>query len=133
MELTPISRDTMRSLNAKTTEDTRINRLNIIIKEIYTRAVKNAKISINTLYTYNLSYYQLPWLRSLVESIEFYNDNMFEIITTLQSLFPNCSVKHTFMIRGKDGNLHDISNIDHMFLKSIKNDLRQEYIIIDWS
>ena len=133
MSLIPVSRDTMRSLKASADDATHITRLNIIIKEIYTRAIKTAKTSTNTSYTYQLLSHPLPWSRSLLECIEFYNHNMFEIITTLQSLFPNCSVKHVFMIRGKDGNLYDISIIDQMFLKSIKNDLKQEYISIDWS
>ena len=62
---------------------------------------------------------------------------MFEIISTLQSLFPECSVRNTPMIIGRDGSLQDMSKMDQMFINFyIRNNYDnriQEYIVIDWS
>jgi hypothetical protein len=129
MQLTPISRDSMRLLKSETDKENHINRLNEIIEYIYNGAVNTAKTSNKT------SYYYSTYRKD--ESEEFYMVNMFEIISTLQSLFPECSVRNTPMIIGRDGSLQDMSKMDKMFINFyIRNNYdnrMHEYIVIDWS
>ena len=50
MQLTPISRDSMRLLKSETDKENHINRLNEIIEYIYNGAVNTAKTSNKTSY-----------------------------------------------------------------------------------
>jgi hypothetical protein len=124
MLLKPISRDSMHLLKSEADEKIRIQRLNNIIENIYRGAVNTARTSSETSF------------KQCYSNNKFYETNMFEIISTLQSLFPDCSVKNTCMIIGKDGKFYDMSKMDEMFLNYIRgsrNTMKNEYIVIDWS
>ena len=56
-----------------------------------------------------------------------------DIISGLQELFPDCSIVHTLLARGKNGKLYDISKIDDTILPLINVALNESYIVIDWT
>ena len=63
----------------------------------------------------------------------FYIENMPDILSGLQELFPGCTVSHSIMCQGTDGKLYDISTLDDKILPFVNRALDQSFIVIDWS
>jgi len=63
----------------------------------------------------------------------FYIENMPDILSGLQTLFPECSVSHTLICKGADGKFYDISTLDDKVLPFVNRALDQSFIVIDWS
>ena len=122
-----ITRDELRSLKAKTIEDTRRAYVTQQIGQIY-RAVKyhasgqqsGIRQDCDTSYKY-----------ALQQNLE--KTTIADILSGLQEVFPDCSVVHTLLARGKNGKLYDISKIDDTILPLINVALNESYIVIDWT
>jgi len=124
--LTPMSRDEMRQLKTKTDEAARVQRVEQIVRTIYSLAIQIARASTNTQYIYDMSHQPcFPLITA----------NMDDILRGLQSLFPDCSVefKNVTMAMGPDRQMHDISTLDEKALIFIGNRQVKECIIIDWT
>ena len=63
----------------------------------------------------------------------FYIENMTDILSGLQALFPDCTVSHTLLCKGTDGKFYDISTLDDKILPFVNRALDQSFIVIDWS
>jgi hypothetical protein len=63
----------------------------------------------------------------------FYIENMPDILSGLQELFPGCTISHSIMCQGTDGKLYDISTLDEKVLPFVNRALYQSFIVIDWS
>ena len=63
----------------------------------------------------------------------FYIENMPDILSGLQELFPGCTISHSIMCQGTDGKVYDISTLDEKVLPFVNRALDQSFIIIDWS
>jgi hypothetical protein len=63
----------------------------------------------------------------------FYIQNMPDILSGLQTLFPECKVSHTLLSQGTDGKFYDISTLDEKSLPFVNRALDQSFIVIDWS
>lgn len=126
MPLKPMTIQTMRLLRAEYEEKQRIDRIEEIITQVYGNAVRTATMGNETSYNYPLS-------SSTGSYDKFYQENMSEVIRKLQSLFVECSVKHTLMARDNDGKLHDISDMKDDILPFVNRTLDRSYIVIDWS
>ena len=63
----------------------------------------------------------------------FYLENMPDILSGLQELFPDCTVSHTLLCKGTDGKFYDISTLDEKILPFVNRALDQSFIVIDWS
>ncbi len=124
---TPMSRDEMRSLKAKTDEAARLQQVEKNVRTIYIFATNTAKTSTNTQYIYDVGHY--PHLAPFIIT------NMDDILRGLQELFPDCSVefKSVTMAMGQDGQMHDISTVDEKALMFIRNRQVKQCISIDWS
>jgi hypothetical protein len=136
MSLLPVSYDLMRILNIKKKEENRLKDIFCIIKHIYENAVRLAETSIETSYYCSIDNLEIPKENtnaSVSYSSEFYKVNITDIISGLQGLFPGCFVEYTLLIKGKDGKMHKLSNIDTEFLRSIGGEMTRDYIVIDWS
>ena len=122
--LTPVSRDAMRALKAKTDEETRLIYVERHISSIYNQAVQAAKTSSNT-----------KWSREIHAQEVFPIENMDDILSGLQDLFPDCSVefKSVTMAMGSDRQMHDVSTLDPVAMKFIRNTQIKQCITIDWS
>ena len=122
--LTPVSRDAMRGLKAKTDEETRLIYVERHISSIYNQAVQAAKTSSNT-----------NWSREIHAQEVFPIENMDDILSGLQDLFPDCSVefKSVTMAMGSDRQMHDVSTLDPVAMKFIRNTQIKQCITIDWS
>ena len=126
---TPISRDTLRGLRAKVEEDIRLERVSSFIQSIYQQAINVAKTKSDT--TFNF-----PIPRSYMErdsSDKFFLVNMSDILSGLQTLFPDCTVSHSILCKGTDGKFYDISKLDDRVLPFVNRALDQSFIVIDWS
>jgi hypothetical protein len=104
------------------------NKINTIVTTIYDDTVCIAKVSNETLYNY-----QIPFNEETQSSDNFYIQNIDTILNKLKELFPECSVSHTLLAKGKNGKLYDISKINDDILPLIDTTLKQSYIVIDWS
>jgi len=104
------------------------NKINTIVTTIYDDTVCITKVSNETLYNY-----QIPFNEETQSSDNFYIQNIDTILNKLKELFPECSVSHTLLAKGKNGKLYDISKINDDILPLIDTTLKQSYIVIDWS
>ena len=122
---TPISRAQMRDLKAKKDKEKRVHNIKQSVIQRYETAIDVAESLGNTSYNFCID----PVYANVDYS--FYRNNMEEILSQLQALFPDCYVTHTMMATGKDGKMYDISKMEsavRQFLTESK-----ECIVIDWS
>ena len=141
MSLTPVSREAMRSLKSLKDEEARLKRIDSLVHHIYRSSVNLAETTTTTSFNYSVPQENIT--RQVVEPICMYGTTptryvstreiIPEIISGLQSLFPNCSVKYTTLTRGQDGKMYDISLMDPQILPFIDKKHAQEYIVVDWS
>jgi hypothetical protein len=128
MSLTPISRESMRGLKAKIQEEARIARINSIVDYIYRDAVRIATQIDDSSCLYNLSEHGTP--------LDFYRENMEEIISGIKSLFPDCVVEYKTLktVTARNGRKYDISKNDNSHISDIRGRPEiGEYIVVDWS
>jgi hypothetical protein len=128
----------MSTLKSKTDEEMRIERVNRCVSFIYGRAVEQAKTSTSTSYSFDIDPQQirqriLPINANMNSEYKFYKDNMEEILSGLQKLFPGCSVRLSNMCTGNDGKRYDISTMDEKMLPFINHKNAFECIVVDWS
>lgn len=131
-----MSRKSLQQLNFETNEKIRLDKINSIVENIYTKVINTAK---NTQY----KTYEFPIPRQnnkppgyvgysgLMD--DFYNKNMSDIILNLQKVFPDCDISHLIMSKGSDGKLYDINNIDDNILSLITTACNESYIVITWN
>ena len=112
----------MQTLKAKKDEELRIDEVKRSIARIYHEAVRQATTSTSTSYSLHIG-----------PESKFYKDNMEEILSGLQSLFPGCTVKFSKMCTGNDGKRYDISTMDEKMLPFINQKNAFECIVVDWS
>lgn len=117
-----MSREIMQTLKATKEEELRIEKVKRSVTRIYQEAIQKAMTSTSTSYSLHLG-----------QEYQFYKDNMEEILTKLQSLFPGCSVKLSKMCMGNDRKPYDISTIDEKMLPFINQNNAFECIVVDWS
>lgn len=138
----PITRDTMRGLKAKTDEERRIQKVEIIVSQIYEKAIVQAMTTADTKYKYRVPMPIVPRVGYLPREVPHQNewatvhkDNMTEIVSKLRDLFPMCAVeyKSVTMAMGNNGKMQDVSDLDEKSLSFIKNSQTNSYIIVDWS
>jgi hypothetical protein len=131
----PISRESLRGLKAQREEEERLRQISVTVNHIYNSAVQTASMKGETSYKH-----EIPRLlgdnrfrvnRTLTSDI--YETSMGEIISELQSLFPDCSVKHTTLTMGQDGKMYDVSEMAASVLPFINKQQSKEYIVVDWS
>jgi hypothetical protein len=129
MSLTAVSRDTLRGLKAKKeeamralAERQRLDHISQMVRDIYVHAVSMAEISSETVYKYKVNTNQ-----------PFMQQNMSDILNGLKTLFPDCTVEHSFFVRGNDGQMYDISKMDEKMRPFINPQNGQSTIVIDWS
>ena len=122
--LTPVSRDAMRKLKAKTDEKKRLMHVEQYISSMYNQAVRAAKTSTET-----------KWNYATDHRGEFIVTNIDDILSGLRYLFPNCSVefKSVTTSRGHDGKMHDVSKLDPKALSFLGTVVKNQCIVIDWS
>lgn len=123
-KLTPMSRDAMRELKAKTDEEQRLRGVQQNISGIYNNALQAAKSSSMT-----------KWSREIQAHEVFLVKNMDDILSGLQNLFPDCSIefKSSIMAMGSDGAMHDVSTLDPVAMKFMRHTQAKQYITIEWS
>lgn len=122
---TPMFRHEMRGLKAKKHEEKHLQNIKQTVIQIYETAIDVAESLGHTSYNFCID----PVYANVDYS--FYRNNMEEILSQLQALFPDCYVTHTMMTTGKDGKMYDISKMEsaaRQFLTESK-----ECIVIDWS
>ena len=133
---TPMSRYEMRGLKSKNDEKLRSEKVNKCVNEIYRQSVQMAGSSTNTSYSLNINPNNHRIVLNNINTnseYNFYKDNMEEILSGLQRLFPDCSVRLSNMCTGNDGKRYDISKMDEKMLPFINHKNAFECIVVDWS
>ena len=124
MSLTPVSREHLRSLKRQKDEEMRLNQINNYVRNIYSAAVYKAETTTDTYYRY-------------AQIDDFTRKNMPEILDTLKTLFPDCSVEYQNTIGGYDGKMYDINKLDEsmrqILLNPSHNMKMHQQIVIEWS
>lgn len=132
MSLTPMSRIMLHNLKVQTDEENRIKNIKEFVGQIYENTLLIAKNTSNMIY-----YHPIPVLvnkdTNETSYDPFYRRNMSDILNQLQQLFPDCSVTHTLLSLGTNGNLYDISKMNDKMLPYIDTPLENSYIVIDWT
>lgn len=120
---TPISRDALRGLKVKVEEESRLRQVRVIIDNIYAQAINVAKTKSDTAFNVPIP----------PSTDSFHLKNISDILSGLQTLFPDCTVSHSILCKGTDGKLYDISKLDDRVLPFVNRALDQSFIVIDWS
>jgi len=131
----------MQMLKAKKDEMIRVETVKGIINVIYTNAIQAAETKGHTFYSLDIDPCHMKEYmnhsgqfkdRASLE-YKFYKDNMDEILSGLQKLFPGSTVKLSNMCTGNDGKRYDISTMDEKMLPFINQKNAFECIVVDWS
>ena len=109
----------MRELKAKKDEENRLKGIKHSVTEIYRNAISHAETKSETSYTFYAN--------------EFHSNNIQDILTGLQALFPDCTVKYAKMCIGRDGKHYDILTIDEKTLPFMNMRSVSHRIVIGWS
>jgi hypothetical protein len=124
--LTPLTRETLRGLKAQKDEQLRAEKekqrlyqVSRAVYQIYGEARASAEIRGATSYKFHVNSITLQ--------------DMPDILAGLQTLFPDSSVEHSLLVKGNDGNMYDVSNMDEKMRPFINTQQGQQYIVIDWS
>ena len=129
-QIQPISRIDLQQLKAKKDEQNRLNQINQIVNNIYYAVVTIAETKIVTSYNYQIQQQQF---QSNQPNQIFYEKNKDDIISSLKTLFPDCSIDYKMLSRGNDGKMYDITNIDEKMRPFINRQHDQAHIVVDWS
>ena len=121
----PITREELHGLKAKAIEDRRRAYVSQQINHIYQAVMTHAKGQDPRQDS------QTSYKHAVQPNLE--KTTISDILNGLQQLFPDCSVVHTLMARGRNGKLYDISKIDDTILPLIDVALNESYIVIDWT
>jgi DNA repair ATPase RecN len=125
----------MQALKAKKDEEKRLKNeeerligIKRLVQDIYRQAIQVAGNTANTSFKYEIpnNIHNPPFNISIIA-------NMKEIISELETLFPDCSVKHTQMAAGRDGKLYDLSSVDEKLRPLMNVNRTVEGIVVDWS
>lgn len=150
--LTPYSRENMRAFKAVKDVEANNMKMDSVVKQIYSNAVRFAELNDGGVYRCKVTKYSGSWGSITVPSIlsgnynnlpsqvithEYVVENMDEVLCRLRSLFPDCLVeyKKVSMAVGKDGREYDISTLDTKLIPfvDVRNERTEDYIVIDWS
>ena len=137
----------MRALKPKKDEENRIESVKKSVERVYSHAISAAEKSTDTSYSFDIDPHQTrmrphqtvmkmrpnQFNDTVGLEYKFYKDNMEDILSGLQKLFPGCSVKLVNMCTGNDGKRYDISTMDEKMLPFINKQNAFECIVVDWS
>lgn len=136
----PMTRFDMQTLKAKNEEESRLrkekdrtDRVKRITDSIYNSAVQLAGTSADTSFKHEIPRGRYSEHDTWNASDPFYLNNMADILSSLQMLFPGCTITHSLMAKGRDGKLYDLTKMDDSLLPFINQTLEQSYIVVDWS
>lgn len=119
--LTPMSRDSMKSLKRECEELFRLQQIDTIVRKIYIQATMVARETTSQTCTY-----KLPLLTSYYSSNpEFHRTNMADIISSLQAVFPECQIKNLQYTIGAKERI--------VYTPLSDRSESNECIVIDWS
>jgi hypothetical protein len=122
----PITRTELQGLKAKVMEDKRRDYVRDQVRHIYNAVTSHASGENNGRQDNDTSY-KHPVQPNLEKT------TITDILSGLQALFPDCSVMHTLLAKGRNGKLYDISKIDDTILPLIDVARNESYIVIDWT
>jgi len=146
------SRSFMQDLHEQTNKKIRDEKIDKLVKSIYTDALQFAERNSTKVFVFDFSKLYTYFGELLLQSItnmgcysirvqlkkEDILDNMKEIIACLESIFPDCTItyKSISFAKGKDGKEYDISTLDENLRQLIINPGQfriSDCIVIDWS
>jgi len=113
-------REVMQGLKAQNEKEEFNYHIQFYVTTIYDSAIHLAKKSPHTKYYYAINN-------------RFVVNNINTILQELNTLFPDCLIKHAIMASDIYGNLYDVSTLTDEELKNVDYALNNSYIIIDWS
>jgi hypothetical protein len=127
--LLPIPLEAMQQSKAEEYEKQYRKAIKDMITSIYTQAVQTAKTS-TTSYRHPV---HLHHHSSVISTHIKSTDTLTEVLSALRELFPGCRVSYSKMAMGRDGQMHDITQMDELTTRLIDIIHIAESILIDWS
>ena len=126
----PHSRESLQGLKDKLLEEKRNKSIDHIIERIYQLVYQHAETN-NTVFKYEC---EIRLIHSHIQP-DFYRINKEDILQKLNDVFPECNIKYTTLVKGQDGIMYDIENMELNIIATafIKLTDKKEYIVIDWS
>lgn len=127
---TPLSRQYLLGLKAKTDEETRMKNVQQYAQHIYQQVKQTATTTTQTHYQQ-----QVQPDNGNPHAYGYFNTrySMPDILKKLQSMFPDSKVEFKSLSRGQDGKMYDVADIDERMKPFIDNRFNQDFIVIDWS
>lgn len=153
MDITPITKTSLRGLYAATQEEARQKKISEIVQGIYAQVLTTSKSSPVTVYKHECRI--RPWIECMgcrygpvgreaqmpgrrpiyhIHKLDpFYEANMEEILVRLQFIFPDSSIQYIPITKSQDGTVIDLSTVDASLRSLITIAEELHYIVIDWS
>ena len=122
---TPVTRFDMLNMKANEDEKDRWSRISVIVIMFYEEAIKFAKTSTETKFTFSTK-------AKRYGGEKFINDNKDDIINTLKKYFINCDIQFRTYSRGGNRNMVDITDMNEVMLKCFEVDKNETMIIMTW-
>ena len=130
MDLVPVCRSTLRTLNAIEVEKKRQYLINETVADIYRQVIESATSSPQFFYRYVLPQ-EYPANNSSPKGLHsFYRANLDDIIKRIIPLFPGCVV-HEKILYGEE--FWDITDVCKRGQVGISGTKAKHYIVVDWS
>jgi hypothetical protein len=120
---TPLSRQYLLGLKAKTDEETRMKNVQQYVQGIYQQVKQTAETTTQTCVQRQVQNHDPHYIRV----------NLPDILDRLRSMFPDSKVDFKSLSRGQDGKMYDVADIDERMKPFIDNRFNQDFIVIDWS
>ena len=127
---TPLSRQYLLGLKAKTDEETRMKNVQQYAQHIYQQVKQTATTTTQTRYEQ-----QVQPDNGNPHAYGYFNTrySMPDILDRLRSMFPDSKVEFKSLSRGQNGKMYDVADIDERMKPFIDNRFNQDFIVIDWS
>ena len=122
---TPVTKINMLNMKACEDEKNRWNGISRIVIDFYTDAIKFAKTSTESKFTF--SFKRVSYLNE-----KFFNDNKDVIINTLKKYFINCDIQFRTYSRDGNRNMVDITDMNEVMLKCFDPKYNESRIVMTW-
>ena len=126
-KLTPMTMEDLRNMRHNTLEKERFKIIDTLVRYVYYDLIKSAEKSLDHFFYYDTTEWSSRFNRK-----EFILKNKSDIINELSKVFPGCVIEIKNMIKSKNDEFIDISDLNNESLKLFDKSTYKLCIFIDY-
>jgi hypothetical protein len=126
-KLNPMTMDDLRNLRDYTLEKKRFKTIDTLMRDVYYELIKSAEKSLDHFFYYDTTEWSSRFNRK-----DFILKNISDIINELSKVFPDCLIEVKNMIKSKNDEFIDISDLNNESLKLFDKSTHKLCIFIDY-